>query len=264
MDIGDWMVLFRGDIKCKSLQRRTSISVILPADNMHFLSDSEEIIPQPYKTLYLLHGLYGSDDIFLANTSIQKFAEDKGIAIVIPCGDNSFYLDNRQAHAYYGEYVGQELLDITRNIFPLSHRREDTFIAGFSMGGYGAIRNGLKYSHNFSKIGMISAALITDEIASYEDDSNVLRSRAFYESCFGSLDEVKNSDKDPKYLIDSCDDVPDIFMACGVDDFLYDKNVDFYEFLKSRNVNANFIQDSGEHTWEFCDKYVKKFIETLI
>ena len=149
------MVLFRGDIKCKSLQRRTSISVILPADNIHFLNDSEEIVPQPYKTLYLLHGLYGSDDIFLANTSIQKFAEDHGIAIV------------------------------TRNIFPLSRRREDTYIAGFSMGGYGAIRNGLKYNRNFSKIGMISAALITDDIANYTSDSNVLRDSSFYKSCFG-------------------------------------------------------------------------------
>ena len=112
------MVLFRGDIKCKSLQRRTSISVILPADNIHFLNDSEEIVEKPYRTLYLLHGLYGSDDIFLANTSIQKFAEDHGIAIVIPCGENSFYLDDVASHRMFGEYVGHELLDITRNIFP--------------------------------------------------------------------------------------------------------------------------------------------------
>ena len=175
------MVLFRGDIKSKCLQRRTSISVILPADNIHFLNDTEEIVPKPYKTLYLLHGLYGSDDIFLANTSVQKFAEDNGIAIVIPCGDNSFYIDNEKSHAYYGEYVGCELLDITRNIFPLSDKREDTFIAGFSMGGYGAIRNGLKYYENFSKIGMISAALITDDIVNYTDNNNVLKSRDFYE-----------------------------------------------------------------------------------
>ncbi|MCQ2971543.1 S-formylglutathione hydrolase FrmB [Methanobrevibacter gottschalkii] len=257
------MVLFRGDIKCKSLQRRTSISVILPADNIHFLSDTEEIVPQPYKTLYLLHGLYGSDDIFLANTSIQKFAEDHGIAIVIPCGENSFYLDNKKAHAYYGEYVGQELLDITRNIFPLSDNREDTFIAGFSMGGYGAIRNGLKYSKNFSKIGMISAALITDEIVDYTDDDNVLWSNSFYKSCFGDLDKIKNSDKDPKYLIENTADIPDIFMACGVDDFLYDKNVEFYEFLESKDINAEFMQSPGEHTWDFCDRYVKEFIKRL-
>ena len=258
------MVLFRGDVKCKSLQRRTSISVILPSDNIHFLQDTEEIVPQPYKTLYLLHGLYGSDDIFLANTSIQKFAEDNGIAIVIPCGENSFYVDNQKAHAYYGEYVGQELLDITRNIFPLSDKREDTFIAGFSMGGYGAIRNGLKYSQNFSKIGMISAALITDDIVNYTDDSNVLRSRQFYESVFGNLDELKGSDMDPKALIENTSDIPDIFMACGEDDFLFDKNMHFYEFLNSRDVNGKFIKAPGEHTWEFCDKYIKEFIKTLI
>lgn len=258
------MVLFRGDIKCKSLQRRTSISVILPSDNLHFLQDREEIVPKPYKTVYLLHGLYGSDDIFLANTSIQKFAEDHGIAVVIPCGENSFYVDNPKAHAYYGEYVGQELLDITRNIFPLSDKREDTYIAGFSMGGYGAIRNGLKYSKNFSKIGMISAALITDDIVNYASDDNVLRSRDFYESVFGDLDDIKGSDKDPKHLIETVEDIPDIFMACGNDDFLHDKNVEFYRFLKSKNIDAEFIEASGEHTWEFCDKYIKEFIKTLI
>jgi len=257
------MVLFRGDIKCKSLQRRTSISVILPADNIHFLQDTEEIVPKPYRTLYLLHGLYGSDDIFLANTSIQKFAEDNGIAIVIPCGENSFYVDNPKAHAYYGEYVGQELLDITRNIFPLSHRREDTFIAGFSMGGYGAVRNGLKYHENFSKIGMISAALITDDIVNYTEDGNVLRSRDFYESIFGDLDELKGSDMDPKALIERCPNVPDIYMACGEDDFLFEKNSDFHEFLKDMDIGADFVKASGEHTWEFCDKYIKEFIKTL-
>ena len=238
--------------------------MILPADNIHFLQDREEIVPQPYKTLYFLHGLYGSDDIVLANTSLQKFAEDNGIAIVIPCGENSFYVDNEQAHAYYGEYVGQELLDITRNIFPLSHKREDTFIAGFSMGGYGAIRNGLKYSHNFSKIGMISAALITDDIVDYTDDSNVLRSRQFYESVFGNLDDLKGSDMDPKALIENTRDIPEIFMACGVDDFLFDKNVDFYEFLNSRNIDCEFIEAEGEHTWEFCDKQIKEFIKTVV
>ena len=257
------MVLFRGDVKCKSLQRRTSISVILPADNVHFLKDTEEIVPKPYKTLYLLHGLYGSDDIFLANTSIQKFAEDHGIAIVIPCGENSFYVDNEKAHAYYGEYVGEELLDITRNIFPLSDKREDTFIAGFSMGGYGAIRNGLKYSDNFSKIGMISAALITDDIVGYGDNHNVLYSKQFYESIFGNLDEVAGSDKDPKYLIDNCDNVPEIYMACGLDDFLFEKNADFYRFLKSKDIDATFVGADGEHTWEFCDEFIKEFIKRL-
>ena len=257
------MVLFRGNIKCKSLQRRTSISVILPADNINFLEDTEEIVPQPYKTLYLLHGLYGSDEIFLANTSIQKFAEDNGIAVVIPCGENSFYVDNPGAHAYYGEFVGQELLDITRNIFPLSQSREDTYIAGFSMGGYGALRNGVKYYKNFSKIGMISPALITEDIVNFTYDDNVLYSRDFYESVFGDLDKIRGSDMDPKFLIENCPDIPEIYMACGFDDFLFEKSLDFHNFLKSKNIDAVFDKDEGEHNWEFSDKYIRKFIERL-
>ena len=257
------MVLFRGDIKCKSLQRRTSISVILPSDNIHFLENREDVVSKPYKTLYLLHGLYGSDDIFLANTSIQKFAEDNGLAIVIPCGENSFYVDDVKSHRLYSQYVGQELLDITRNIFPLSNKREDTYIGGFSMGGYGAIINGLKYYKNFSKIAMISAALITDDLSSYSNDNNILYSRDFFESIFGNLENISGSNYDPKYLIENCLDVPDIYMACGVDDFLFDKNADFYRFLRDKNIDAIFIGDDGQHNWEFCDKYVKEFIKTL-
>ena len=107
---------------------------------------------------------------------------------------------------------------------------------------------------------MISAALITDDIVNYVSDDNVLRSRNFYESVFGDLNKLKGSDKDPKHLIETTEDIPDIFMACGVDDFLHDKNVDFYEFLNSRNVDAEFIEAPGEHTWEFCDRYIKEFI----
>ena len=132
------------------------------------------------------------------------------------------------------------------------------------MGGYGAIRNGLKYSQNFSKIGMISAALITDDIVDYTSDSNVLRSRQFYETVFGNLDELQGSDMDPKALIENCDDIPDIYMACGVGDFLFEKNVDFYEFLMSRDIDCEFVKAEGEHTWEFCDRYIKEFIKTLI
>lgn len=77
------MVLFRGDIKCKSLQRRTSLSVILPADNIHYLQGTEEIVEKPYKTLYLLHGLFGSDDIFLQTLQFKNL--QKTIILQLSC-----------------------------------------------------------------------------------------------------------------------------------------------------------------------------------
>ena len=68
----------------------------------------------------------------------------------------------------------------------------------------------------------------------------------------------------PKYLIDNCDDIPDIYMACGIDDFLFEKSADFYRYLNSKGIDARFVGDEGEHTWEFSEKYIKEFIETLI
>lgn len=63
----------------------------------------------------------------------------------MPACENKFYVDNERSHEYYSRFIGEELVDMTRRLFPLSHQREDTFIAGLSMGGYGAIVNGLKY-----------------------------------------------------------------------------------------------------------------------
>ena len=87
-----------------------------------------------------------------------------------------------------------------------------------------------------------------------EKELNILRE---------DLDEIKNSDKDPKFLIENCEDLPDIYMACGIDDFLFEKCADFYKYLNSKGIEARFVGDEGEHTWEFCDKYIKQFIETL-
>ena len=185
------------------------------------------------------------------------------LAVFMPTTGNSFYLDKGYEGGNYATYVGEELPEFIHKVFGFCESRENTLIGGLSMGGYGAIRNGLKYSYNFSKIGMVSAALITEDIVNYTDDENVLRSKDFYESVFGDLNQIKNSDKDPKYLIENTDNVPEIFMACGDEDFLFNKNVDFYEYLDSKNLAVEFIKDSGEHTWEFCDKYIKEFIKRL-
>ena len=53
------------------------------------------------------------------------------------------------------------------------------------------------------------------------------------------------------------------YMACGLDDFLFEKNADFYRFLKSKDIDATFVGADGEHTWEFCDEFIKEFIKRL-
>ena len=121
---------------------------------------------KPYKTLYLLHGLLGNCTDWVMNTNIQRLAEDRNLAVVMPSGENSFYVNQILPNNDFGEYIGRELVEMTRRMFPLSHKREDTFIAGLSMGGFGALRNGLKYHETFGYIAVLSGALQIFEMSS--------------------------------------------------------------------------------------------------
>ena len=206
----------------QSLMRTVPVNVILPADKMTFPGQPERP-EKPYPTLYLLHGVFGSCIDWVSGTRIQRFAEENDLAVVMPSGDNAFYVDQPKGHNNYGEYIGQELVRLTRKMFPLSRKREDTFIGGLSMGGYGALRNGLKYSDTFGAVIALSGALHMEEIASRtEDKAFFLESKSYAEACFGDLTQLLNSDKDPKCLVRQIlkegKELPAIYMACGNSD----------------------------------------------
>lgn len=88
----------------------------------------------------------------------------ENLAVVMPAGENAFYVDQPSIGAMHGQFIGEELVEITRKMFPLSRKREDTFIGGLSMGGFGALRNGLKYHDTFGAVICLSGALHVLEI----------------------------------------------------------------------------------------------------
>lgn len=262
------MALFTGDFKSKQLCTRTPISVILPVDNIDFLEGKDTTTNPPYKTLYLLHGMFGNNETFLYNTLIRSFAQKHNLAIVLPSCGNSFYLNYPNSYENYSNYVGEELVNFTRKIFPLSSKREDTFIAGFSMGGYGAIRTGLLYNDTFSIIGGISAALITHRLNEINNEfKEIIDSKDYLESCFGDLNKVVGTDKDPEFLINELlknnEEIPKLFMTVGKDDFLRTENEAFYKFLQDKNVPVTFNEYPGTHTWDFCNTHIEQFIKWL-
>lgn len=251
----------------KTLMRIVSVNVILPADKMV----SEDMPVQQdlsFKTLYLLHGIMGNCADWINGTRIQRYAEENNLAVVMPSGDNAFYLDHPKGHNYYGEFVGQELVELTRKMFPLSHNREDTYIGGLSMGGYGAIRNGLKYHETFGGIIALSSALIIQDLKNWSNDAPLFFERRDYaEAVFGNLEEAVLSDRNPEYLVNQLKKdnsrFPAIFMACGEDDFLLKHNVDFVKYLEKNEVEVTFLAGPGRHEWDFWDTYIKKAIEWL-
>lgn len=261
------MALIQVNFMSKSLMRTVPIQVILPVDKLTLPGMPERKINK-FKTLYLLHGIFGNYTDWLSGTCIQRWAEEKDLAVVMPSGDNMFYVDQPGVHNLYGEFIGKELVEITRKMFPLSDKREDTCIAGLSMGGYGAIRNGLKYHETFGHIGALSSALIMDGLEQRTDETPVfIESRAYAEGVFGDLGKVKNSDKDPRWLAKRLKEekaqFPRIFMACGEDDSLLEVNRDFKDYLQGLGVKVDYEEGPGAHEWDFWNRYIKKVVDWL-
>ncbi|MBQ8081641.1 MAG: acetylesterase, partial [Clostridia bacterium] len=131
------MAILQMNFFSAALMRTVDAVCVIPNDKRGF--DGKKLISRetPMKTLYLLHGLYGSQLDWLTRTRIARLADAKNLAVIMPAGENKFYSD-RRAHDHFGRFVGQDLVEYSRDLFHLSDRREDTYIAGLSMGGFGA------------------------------------------------------------------------------------------------------------------------------
>ena len=121
------MALMEVNFFSKALMRPVTMNVILPADKVFFEEETEEE-NKPFKTLYLLHGVMGNYTDWVTGTCIKRWAEEKNLAVVMPSGANMFYMDHPNANENYSEFIGKDLVKITRRMFPLSHKKEDTFI----------------------------------------------------------------------------------------------------------------------------------------
>ena len=264
------MAIFRISFMAETLGRTVPLTVILPTDKVYFGDMPRREPGKPYKTLYLLHGILGDDTDWLYGTRIARWAAEKDLCVVMPSGENMFYIDQPDPGNYYGEFIGRELVECTRKTFPLSHKREDTYIGGLSMGGYGAMRNGLKYSDTFGAIVALSSAFLVDESLLVVNPNPTFPSdrQEYKKAVFGQdLEAAIASDKNPYVLIrqhlEQKKAIPDIFMACGSDDFLLAKNREFVSFLRENNVPVHYVEAPGNHEWDFWDTHIKEALDWL-
>lgn len=260
------MAIIEVNFISKCLMRVVTFNTIIPVDK--FGPQAENAEQKPLKTLYLLHGIFGNYTDWVNGTRIQAWAEANDLAVIMPSGENRFYLDDEKSGELYGEFIGKELVEFTRKLFPLSDKREDTFIAGLSMGGYGAIRNGLKYAENFGCVIGLSAALVHDTWKDADNSAPIFTFRRnYYESIFGEYDKVKGSDKDPKALLLKLKEegrpVPKMYLCCGTEDGLVTANRDFRDFLNENGVDLTYVEGPGKHDWVFWDTYIKKVLDWL-
>jgi S-formylglutathione hydrolase FrmB len=243
----------RLSFKSEVLGRQTYVNIILPQDGGG----------KPLPVLYLLHGLGDDQDAWLRNSSIERYAEGRNLAIVMPATDRGFYTDTTYGIKHF-TYICEELPKILGQYLPLSEKREENFTAGLSMGGYGALKLALRNPERFSFAAGLSGAYICNEtIAAWEKehdpDSDFARE---LHSIFGAA--LKPED-DIVHLLETASPKPKLFVCCGKDDFLFP----FSLVLRARAVKLGYDltwrEDEGyDHVWEYWDLMIQDVLDKLV
>jgi len=249
------------DFFSQTLGLSTNVTVLLP---------SLKLAKAPaggWPVLWLLHGLSDDHTAFVRNSRIEHYARDYGLAVVMPAVGRSFYRD-MAAGLPYATYLREELPEVCRSYFQFSSNRGDNFIAGFSMGGYGAVTTALSCPENYAAVASISGVLDVCErlIQPALKGVNLVLSKEELETVFGDLGQVAGSDADPLALVQQAaakQNTPALFACCGKDDFLYPHNLAFRDACQAHGLPLEFHEAEGAHNWDFVDAWLPKILAWL-
>ena len=211
-------------------------------------------IEPPYPTLYFLHGYSGGAVETAMFTNIALYAMHYGVVVVLADGENSFYVDDEKRGAMYSPFLGEELVEVTRAALPLSRRREDTWIAGISMGGYGALINGLRFSEWFSAVGMLSPALgykLPNDLAPEHcpvPGGELMETLGPWETFRGSYRDDRNALRRTR---EEGRPLPRLFLAIGRGDELYPESCRLREECRELGQELSWYEAEGGHDHTF-------------
>lgn len=249
------MAFIRTSLFAETLEMSTDFHAVIPMAALRSSRDGK--LP----VLYLLHGLGGDHTEWTRLSSVERYAEEKGIALVLPRADRSYYMDMKQGAAYY-TYLSEELPAIVKSLFPVSDRREDTFIAGLSMGGYGAFKLALRQPERFAAAASLSGSL---DIVHRLSEPNVFRNHE-EERMFGSVAELKGSDDDLLALagkVAAAGNQPMLYQCCGTEDFLYEGNRNFLKHAGEVGLEVTYEEGPGSHEWGYWDRMIRTVFDWL-
>lgn len=251
-----------------ALKTRTNVNVIIPTllPGINAVNERGQEFSEFYDhsgnfpVLYLLHGTYGDEGDWQRFSRIEDYARHHNLAVVMPYGENSCYRDT-ESGKNYEIYITQELPKIIQWMFPVSKKREDTFIGGLSMGGGGAVRLGLMHQDIYGcTIGLSSDfGGIVNQV---RESEFTVWSHAFKGT---SLDEKTPVDSfwlAEKAMNDSGARTK-LYIGCGTEDFLYEENCRYHQFLETIGFDHVFSTKPGIHNWDFWDNEIRKVMEWL-
>lgn len=217
-----------------------------------------------FPVLYLLHGAYGNYASWMRFSNIERYAQQYGVVLVMASAENSFYQDMVHGNAYR-TFFTEELPALVGHLFPVSRRREKTWLAGFSMGGYGAWYLALSRPDLYGKAAAMSGAL--DIAATYAlGQQGVIDSPFPWENVFADPAHLAGSQADLFALYETCRSkgcLPRLYHACGRSDFLYKMNCDVHRRLTALGADVPFVEGEGGHEWSYWDRTIQRILPWL-
>ncbi|MDD2858273.1 MAG: alpha/beta hydrolase family protein [Candidatus Nanopelagicales bacterium] len=245
------MALIRCDFFSHTLRLQTSMTVVLPQD---------EAGGTDVPVLYLLHGLSEDDSAWSRCSSIERYATDRGIAVVMPAGHRSFYAD--QAHGLpFWTFLSQELPRAVHSMFKVSGQRERTFVAGTSMGGYGAMKWAMRDPQRFAAAASLSGVLGLR----YPDPGMPDEIRETLDLVFDGR-EISGTDDDTMHLLATADatTLPRLLVACGQQEGLLQQSQDFAALAQQRGIDVTTDFPDGGHDWANWDLQIQRVLDWML
>jgi S-formylglutathione hydrolase FrmB len=237
----------------------TQINIIIPEKLRYMRRDGG------YPAIYLLHGLADDNSSWCRFTSIERYAEEKGIIVIMPWAGKSYYTDMKYGDKVF-TYVTGELPQFCEKMFPVSSKREDRFVAGISMGGYGALKLALSKPGFYAAAASLSGTVDIAALMARVKDTDIYTTKNPY-AIYG-LERTPSTERDDLFamlnnLVRENVDLPEIYMICGTEDYVYNDNVKFANYLTELGVNAQIRWESGKHEWAFWDSYIQEVLKWL-
>jgi S-formylglutathione hydrolase FrmB len=246
----------------KLVGRPLPYNVVLPP-----LYDAPETRAVRYPVIYLLHGLGGgAGDWVSGRARLAAHAAQYRFIIVTPEGADNWYTDSATVPAdKFETYIIEELIpDVERRYRTLS-TRDARAVAGLSMGGYGALKFGVKHPHKFALAASLSGAFAA---ASWDaaDPTLLAFVRPSIARTYGAMDSPTRRQNDLFKLFSDLPPerfpaLPFIYLDCGTEDFLINSNRALSELLLRRKIPHEYRQLPGAHSWPYWDAQVQEVLK---
>jgi putative tributyrin esterase len=253
------MILTEVKFYSETLTLQSTMHVLLPQRS---LVDAQKKPRKKIRTLYLLHGHSDDHTAWQRWTSIERYAEGLNLAVVMPAVHLSFYNDMAHGGKYW-QFISEEVPAVVRDLFPLSSDRKDNYVAGLSMGGYGAFKLALTHPERYTAAASLSGALDIRAVTSPRSDRNNRIWLAEMRTVFGDLSKVPGSKHDLFTLAKKVAKgrvKPRLYQCCGTEDHLYADNIRFRDMISKLPLDLTYEEGLGEHVWAYWDKMIQNVL----